>query len=49
MKPKTVFVGEPMLRTLDWLLKRVAVIWFILRSTMIAAALHSIHQCGGFH
>ena len=37
-----------MLRTLDWFLKHVAVIWLILTSFMIAATLHSIHQTGGF-
>jgi len=36
-------------RTLDWFLKRVALIWLILTSTTIAAVLHSIHQSGGFH
>jgi hypothetical protein len=38
-----------MLPIVNWFLKRVAVIWLILTTAVIAAALHSIHQSGGFH
>jgi len=37
-----------MLKTLDWFLKRIGLIWLILTSAMIAAVLHSIFQSGGF-
>jgi len=37
-----------MVRNLDWFLKRVAFIWLILTSAIIAAVIHSIHQSGGF-
>lgn len=38
-----------MLNTVDWFLKRVAVVWIILTTAVIVAVLHSIHQSGGFH
>jgi len=37
-----------MISTLDWFLKRLAAIWLILTTAVIAAVLHSIHQSGGF-
>jgi hypothetical protein len=38
-----------MLQTIDWFLKRVAVVWLILTTAVIAAVLHSIGQSGGLH
>jgi|GEM_PF-6014802 hypothetical protein len=38
-----------MLQTVNWFLKRVAVVWLILTSAIIAAALHSLYQSGAFH
>jgi hypothetical protein len=36
------------MQTLDWFLKRVALIWLLLTSAAIAALLHSIFLTGGF-
>ena len=37
-----------MVQTLDWLLKRVGLVWLILTVAIIIGVLQSIHQSGGF-
>ena len=36
------------MQTLDWFLKRAALVWLILTTIVIAAVLHSIFHSGGF-
>ena len=38
-----------MLSTVNWFLKRVAILWIVLTIVMITGALYSVHQSGGFH
>jgi len=37
------------MKTLNWFLKRVGLVWLVLTAIMVAAVLHSIHASGGFN
>jgi len=37
-----------MISTLNWFLKRIAVVWLILTIAVVASVLHSIHQSAVF-